>query len=204
VFVRVESWKLVLYADLEHVIFLVWLVFILGYEIKKWLFLYIIRGSLFSEGNIWHLEYPKLINILIDIYVFTSFMYVQCVALNNVLYVALLLVWLSPLYCVFFCEEFVSVHLTWPIAQWHSLLILFCVCHVVHDQLKGKRFRNKLVLCKSASFIFLYLFWNSLCACVGCFLILIGAQFFLPVLQILYFLVAWKFMGLVDTKREGC
>lgn len=85
---------------------------------------------------------------------FTSSMYVQCVALNNVLYVALLLVWLSPLYCVFFCEESFSVHLIWPIAQWHSVLILFCVCHVVHDQLKGKRFRNKLVLCKSASFIF--------------------------------------------------
>lgn len=110
---------------------------------------------------------------------FTSFMYVRCVALNNVLYVALLLVWLSPLYCVFFCEESFSVCLTRPIAQWHSVLILLCVCHAVHDQLKVKRFRNKLVLCKSASFIFLYLFWNSLYVLVwAVFLFWLGHNFF--------------------------
>jgi len=146
---------------------------------------------------------------------FISFMYVQCVALNNVLYVALLLVWLSPLYCVFFYEESVSVHLTWPIAQWHSLLILFCVRHVVHDQLKGKRFRNKMVLSKSASFIlfylffFLYLFWNSLYVLVwAVFLFWMGKNFFTNPTDVLHFLEAWSLychlMGLVDMKRESC
>jgi len=120
---------------------------------------------------------------------FISFMCVQCVALNNVLYVALLLVWLSPLYCVFFYEESVSVHLTWPIAQWHSLLILFCVRHVVHDQLKGKRFRNKMVLSKSASFILFYLFFFCtyfetvfMCLC-GLYSYFEWGKIFSPILQ---------------------
>lgn len=52
-----------------------------------------------------------------------------------------------------------------------------------------------MVLCKSASFIFLYLFWNSLYVLVwAVFLFWLGQNFFTNRADVLHFLVAWKFI----------
>lgn len=126
---------------------------------------------------------------------YTSFMNAQCVAVNNVVYVASLLVLLSPLHCVFFCEESISVHLTWPVTELHFVLMLSCDYHVVHDQHKGKRFRNKFMLYNSASYIFSHLFWNGLYVLVwAVFLFWFWEQFFIISIDVLHFLATWKFV----------
>jgi hypothetical protein len=122
--------------------------------------------------------------------------------LHWIMFCMLLSYWFDCSLCiVFLYEESVSVCLTWPIAQWLSLLILFCVCHVVHDFMinsKGRDSETSWYSCKSASFIFLFFFVvilkQSYVFVWAVFVFWLGHFFFTNPTDVLHVLVAWKFI----------
>lgn len=75
----------------------------------------------------------------------------------------------------------------------HSKITFSCNINMWLSCSKGRDSETSLYSVSQLLLFFVLILKQSLCACVGYFLILIGAQFFTSYTDVLHFLIAWKF-----------